>query len=541
MSERSRILNTLKTNFNPQLIVIGGGITGAGIFLDAQSRGINTILIEKDDFAEGTSSRSTKLIHGGLRYLKQLDFKVVRDTGRERQIVRKIAPHITHEIRVRLPIQREGSLGKFSTKIALMMYEFLANVDEEDEHRKFTKTDLVNEDGLDPVGLKGAYDYLEYQTDDSRLVIENIKKGVEIGGLAINNCQAVSFEHDDKGQIEGLHVVDCLTKEKIYIECPHVISATGPWVDEVCRLEDVSKPDKLTLTKGVHIVFRNSDFPLSNAYYFDTDNGRMIFAIPYQDVTYVGTTDTIYKDKIEDVRVSKADVDYLLKNVNARFTRQLRADQIISSWAGLRPLIQQKGKGPSEISRKDEIFKSDTGLYSIAGGKLTGYRVMANKVLEKVIQHFRIDAEPSWSDELSLSGGAFTADEYNKTFNDLVIKGIELGIDEKQVTFLFSKFGSNSFEVLNNINMYAKQFEAYQSDNCLLGALHYCMEKEFVISPCDFAIRRMGLLYFNPDLLENSKHDILKYMRSYFSWSDEQLRTYLDELNEQIHRSKNFN
>lgn len=539
MFQRSTLLKAITPDFKPDLIVIGGGITGAGIFLDAQSRGINTLLIEMQDFGSGTSSRSTKLIHGGLRYLKQFDFKVVQETGLERKIVRNLAPHLTRELRVRLPIQKNGSLSRFATKIALTAYEYLADVDPSQKHEFFDKKTLHKKDKLKTEGLKGGYDYLEYQTDDARLVIENIKKGVEIGGIALNYCK-VDVIHQENGHVTGVSFTDTLDGEHFEVKSTNIISAAGPWVDEVCRLEDETKPDKLTLTKGVHLVFERQKFPLSSAYYFDTSDSRMIFAIPHENTTYVGTTDTIYTHHKTSPKTSLEDVNYLLENLNERFETQLKEEDIISSWSGLRPLIQQKGKGPSEISRKDEIFVSETGLFSIAGGKLTGYRQMAKKILDKLVVKNKIECLPCWTEELKLSGGDFSQDEQTFLINRVAEKAVQLGVSKEQTDYIFSKFGNNSFQILNNINMYSDFVTQYKAPHYLLACLQYCMEYESAIKPLDIIVRRLGLLYFEPFFLEEHKIDIIDYMSAYYKWSPEKRNEYLDELNEEIYNSKNF-
>ncbi len=539
MKNRSNTIQDLKT-LNPQLIIIGGGITGAGIFVDAQSRGISTLLVEMQDFAGGTSSRSTKLIHGGLRYLKQLDFKVVKQTGRERKVVKNIAPHLTQSIRVRLPIQKNGSLGKFSTKLALTAYEYLAQVEGKDKHDFYSSENLTNNDKLEPEGLKGAYDYLEYQTDDSRLTIENIKKGVELGGTALNYCKVEAFIYSENGQIAGVKLRDQLSGEHYETKCEHVISATGPWVDEVCRFEDAQKPDKLILTKGVHLVFKNEDFPLTSAYYFDTADHRMIFTIPYQNVTYVGTTDTIYTTNKVDPHTSKEDVAYLLKNITNRFQLKLTENQIISSWSGLRPLIQQAGKGPSEISRKDEIFISEAGLYSIAGGKLTGYRLMAQKILDKLIRNTSIQVKPCTTDLIKLSGGDFKVNEQESTLQNIINQGLKVNVNEIISQHLFSKFGTNAIQIFNLLKTKKENFKTYNCPSYILASLHYCLENEFVIHPTDFAIRRMGMLYFEPQLLSEVKMDIVNYMTDYYSWSTDIKILYTEELETSIYHSTNF-
>ena len=374
------------------LVVIGGGITGAGIALDAASRGLKVALLEKGvdkddredrynlekgDFASGTSSKSTKLIHGGLRYLKQFDFWLVKEVGSERAIVHKLAPHLVLPEKMLLPLIEGGSYGKWLTSIGLKVYDILAQVTGDDKRQMLEKKEALKKEPLLPRKLlKGAGYYAEYRTDDSRLTIENIKTSLQFGARALNYAEVTDFRYDDDGKVSGVVAKDLIGGKSLEVASRYVISAAGPWVDDLRSVNHSKKGKRLHLTKGVHLVFPYEKLPVKQSVYFDVPDGRMIFAIPRGRITYVGTTDTNYDLDKDDVRTDLADAIYLISAVNNMFPSiELEMSDIESSWAGLRPLIHEEGKSASELSRKDEIFTSDTGLISIAGGKLTGYQL----------------------------------------------------------------------------------------------------------------------------------------------------------------------
>ncbi|WP_139125025.1 glycerol-3-phosphate dehydrogenase/oxidase, partial [Bacillus solimangrovi] len=334
------------------LLVIGGGITGAGIALDAASRGMNVALVEMQDYAAGTSSRSTKLVHGGLRYLKQLEVKMVAEVGKERAIVYENGPHVTTPEWMMLPIYENGTFGKISTSIGLRVYDYLAGVKRTERRSMLTREETLNlEPNLKRSGLKGGGYYVEYRTDDARLTIEVLKKAVEYGATVLNYAKVESFKYES-GKIVGVNVADQLNADTITIQAKKIVNATGPWVDTL-REKDKSKKGKtLHHTKGIHLVFDQSAFPLKQAVYFDTPDGRMVFAIPRDGKTYVGTTDTTYNDNLAHPRMTIEDKEYVLDAIHFMFPsiRVTEAD-IESSWTGLRPLIHEEGKDPSEISR----------------------------------------------------------------------------------------------------------------------------------------------------------------------------------------------
>ena len=394
------------------LVVIGGGITGGGIALDAASRGLKVALVEKGDFASGTSSKSTKLIHGGLRYLKQFDFWLVKEVGSERAIVHKLAPHLVLPEKMLLPLIENGSYGKWLTSIGLKVYDILAQVTGDDKRKMLEKKEALKLEPLLPKKiLKGAGYYAEYRTDDARLTMENIKTSLQFGAEALNYAEVTDFIYSDE-KVAGVKVKDTIEGEEFEIKAKYVISAAGPWVDELRSVNHSKKGKRLHLTKGVHLVFPHEKLPVKQSVYFDVPDGRMMFAIPRGKVTYVGTTDTNYNNDKDKVQTDMADAIYLISAVNNMFPSiNLEMDDIISSWAGLRPLIHEEGKSASELSRKDEIFISDSGLISMAGGKLTGYRKMAERVVnllsKKMEEEEGIKVPECTTDQIPLCGNDF--------------------------------------------------------------------------------------------------------------------------------------
>ncbi|MFN8277041.1 MAG: glycerol-3-phosphate dehydrogenase/oxidase [Chitinophagales bacterium] len=467
------------------LLVIGGGITGCGIALDAALRGMKVALVEKQDFAAGTSSRSTKLIHGGLRYLKQLEFKLVHDVGRERAIVFRNARHLVIPERMLLPIIKGGSLGKFSSSLGLWVYDVLAGVRAHERRRMLSATATLQEEPLlDPNKLIGGGLYYEYRTDDARLVMELAKSAFKEGALLLNYAGVEALCYNQQQQVCGAEVRDAETDTVFTVRAKKVVNAAGPFVDLIRKQDNSLFGKRLQLTKGVHLVFDHAKLPIQQAVYFDVPDGRMIFAIPRDGVTYVGTTDTVYNRDIEHPQMERSDIHYLLKAVQNMFpSLQLTEADIQSSWAGLRPLIYEDGKSPSELSRKDEIFKAESGLISIAGGKLTGYRLMAEKIVDLVAGELK-GAKGSFGSskthDYRLSGGEFASQEDFDAF----LNQLQAGKDEagkRAALRLFYRYGTA-----------AKQFSTFSLEE----ELAYVMQHEMCCRSTDFLFRRTGMAFF---------------------------------------------
>lgn len=494
------------------VVVIGGGITGAGIALDAAARGLQVALFEKNDFAFGTSSRSTKLIHGGLRYLKQLEIGLVREVGSERAILHRNAPHIVHPKKMLLPIIKKGSLGKKSTSVGLFVYDLLAGVSLKERRVMLEKEQtLESEPLLDKDIVLGGGLYYEYQTDDARLTIEVVKTATELGAMCFNYCEVLGYYYKD-GKAVGVRVIDHINNVRFNIAAKKIINATGPWGDELRKKDNNAIGDKhLQLTKGIHIVVPFEKLPLQQAIYFDVaKDNRMIFAIVRNDKTYIGTTDTAYDyQNIDNPEVNISDLEYLLNAVNSIFPSiNLIKQDILSTWVGLRPLIHQAGKKPSEVSRKDELFVSLSGIITIAGGKLTGYRKMAERAVNKVVKELFIEEKRKikvcTTDAISLSGGNFKSPQHLEKYITKKSKIAEqLGISQNQLNNLVYKYGKNTKKIIN-IYRTLKKSDLTINQQLLMAELHYTIENEMVTNLCDFFIRRTGYLYFEKEKIDNS-------------------------------------
>lgn len=520
------------------VLVIGGGITGAGIALDAASRGLKVLLVDKQDFAAGTSSRSTKLVHGGLRYLKNLEFGVVAEVGKERAVVYENAPHVTTPERMLLPIYRGGTFGKLSTSLGLRVYDWLAGVKRSERRTMLNaKQALGREPLLMQDGLLGGGMYVEYRTDDARLTLETVKKAVQLGAVAINYADVETLLVNENGKVRGARITDRTAtgdEQRCEVTARYVVNAAGPWVDEL-RVLDRSRTGKtLLLTKGVHLVFDGARFSLGQAVYFDTPDGRMVFAIPRDGKTYVGTTDTRYEGDLHHPRIEREDREYLLKAINSMFPNvRLTAADVESGWCGLRPLIRQEGKSPSEISRRDEIFESPSGLLSIAGGKLTGYRKMAESVVDRIADRMRSSGQPNvppcQTRNMRLSGGDTGGGE---GFADYVAawtaEGERLGLSRTEAEWLVRRYGSNVPTVLA---YYAPKVDSRTTMPAVLRiALDYAIEHEMAVSPLDFFMRRTGMLLFDIDSVRNWHTQVTERMAAQLGYTSEERRIYEQEL-----------
>ena len=525
------------------LLVIGGGITGSGISLDAVTRGMTTALVDMQDFSAGTSSRSTKLVHGGLRYLKQLEVRMVAEVGKERAIVYENGPHVTRPEWMLLPFHEGGTFGKYATSIGLLIYDFLASVPKNERRVMLNPQEtLQKEPLLKKDGLKGGGYYVEYRTDDARLTIEVLKEAVDKGTVALNYTKVEKFLYKE-GKVVGVSVLDQLTGQQYQINAKQVVNATGPWVDHL-REQDNSKNGKtLRLSKGVHIVINQSRFPLKQSIYFDTPDGRMVFAIPRNGKTYVGTTDTFFDQNPASPTITNADRTYLIQAINYMFpSAEITEKDIESSWVGIRPLIHEDGKGPSEISRKDEIWESQSGLVSIAGGKLTGYRKMAESTVDFIAKKFEkmenCQFRGCQTKLMPISGGHVGGSkQFAHYVNQKIEVGVNLGLTMEESMKLTSLYGSNIEKVFSLFRKIKQEVEKYALPLPLHAMLDYAIQYEMVVTPVDFFYRRTGDLLFNIDYVREWKNEVVSYLAEVFTWSDQVLRKYEQDLINELEKA----
>lgn len=387
--EHARAL-TRKQRFD--LVVVGGGITGAGIARDAALRGLRVALCEKRDFGAGTSSKSSKLIHGGLRYLEHGEIGLVFESVSERRVQQQVAPHLVRPLPFLVPIYEGQKPGLELMNIGLWIYDTLAMFRSPRLHRTFRGERAASlEPGLRTDGLRGAIEYFDCFTDDARLVLENILDAESLGAMCLSHTEVTGLSRDRCGHVRGVSARDLLTGETITLECEAVVVAAGAWTDAAARGLGLELPIRIIRpTKGVHAVFPRECLPLSRAVTMISPlDGRVVFAIPWRGRTVLGTTDTDFSGSPDEVFAELSDIQYLCESARGYFPNaELVPKRVISTFAGLRPLIADDAAHESDVSREHQVFAGD-GVVIIAGGKLTTYRLMARETVDAAVQMMR--------------------------------------------------------------------------------------------------------------------------------------------------------
>ncbi|WP_435006658.1 glycerol-3-phosphate dehydrogenase/oxidase [Tundrisphaera lichenicola] len=404
MISRHQLLDRLRNAPCWDLVVIGGGASGLGAALDAASRGLTTLLIESADFAQGTSSRSTKLLHGGVRYLAQGKIGLVREALHERTILLRNAPHLAHTLEFVVPAESRASL--FYYGLGLRAYDLLAGRDGLGLSRVVGRAELIQlAPTLKPGRFRGGIIYKDGQFDDARYAISLVRTIFERGGLAINAMPLVGFVKE-RGRISGVEARDIETGETFRINARTVINATGVEVDIVRLLDDSNASPTLAPSRGSHLILDRKFLPgRAGVMIPKTDDGRVLFAIPWHDKVLLGTTDTPVDRVTREPRPSTEEIQYLLDHAGRYFAERPRLEDIRSVFAGLRPLIGRGGSGrTSSISREHAIFVSDSGLVTITGGKWTTYRRMGREVVDRAIDVSGLPRSPSRTEFLRIQG-----------------------------------------------------------------------------------------------------------------------------------------
>jgi len=385
---RARRLSYLETSVW-DLLIIGGGITGAGIAREASLAGLRVALVEARDFASGTSSRSTKLFHGGLRYLERAEFLLVREGGREREGMQRLAPHLVRPLPFLLPIYKSMKYGKFAMGTAVWLYDRLAQVDPGEQRVVLSREEVLSlEPGTNPEGLTGGVLYHEYLTDDARCTMTVLRAAEQLGAVSVNYAAVTGLLYRER-QVAGVTVRDAESGQQHEVRAQVVVNAAGPWIEDILGFDDrqaarTSEP-RILHSRGVHIVFDHSRLPISHAFAIQTPDGRLLFIIARGDKTFVGTTDEAYKGDLYHSDIQERDVEYLLDLVNGIFPgADVSQSDIVGQWSGVRPLVLEPGKASKDVSRRDQVWVAQSGLITIAGGKLTAWRKMAEDAMETV-------------------------------------------------------------------------------------------------------------------------------------------------------------
>jgi glycerol-3-phosphate dehydrogenase len=517
--DRSAVMDRLERE-RFDCVVVGGGISGAGIARAAAQRGLSVALLEANDFAAGTSSRSSKLIHGGLRYLAMGDVGLVRTTARERVAIQRLAPHLAEPRWMVVPARSRAGLLKFRAGIAT--YEKLGAVAEADRHRIWSGEELARQEPLlDREAFPQACVYREYLTDDAHLVLATLRSAIARGAAALNYARVDALERSG-GVAEGALARCSLTGRRVRVRARCVINAAGPWIESIQRLEDASARPVLHLSKGVHVVVPASRFPVENIVILGTPDRRSIFAIRRGSVVVIGTTDTSYSGTETGwPEITRDDVEYLLGPLARTFTGEpLRASDIVAAWSGLRPLIAEPGKRPHEISRRDEISVGPARVITLAGGKLTGFRSMAAATVEKAAEVCGLDLAPApIEDSEPLPGGDLGPDL--AVAESALCREFELTPDT--AARLVRLYGSEAREIC-----LAGTEPLVANAPVLASEVRWAVLVEGAATLEDVLYRRIRSALFLPEAREASVQAIADRIAPLLEWSDDRIRTEID-------------
>jgi glycerol-3-phosphate dehydrogenase len=516
--DRERTLQALESE-RFDLVVIGGGITGAGLARKAALSGLSVALLEGEDFASGTSSRSSKLIHGGLRYLAMGEVGLVRETALERKVIHRLAPHLAERRWMVLPLRSRAALLKY--RAAVTLYEKLGAVDRDDLHHNWSRPDLEREEPLlDRSRYPYACAFREYLTDDARLVLANLRAAAASGARLLSYVPASGIPVES-GRAAGVDATCSLTGRTFRVRASCVVNAAGPWVDAVRRLEEPDAPSQLHLSKGVHVVVPASRLPLHNILVMTTGDGRSIFAIPQRDVVFIGTTDSTYEHGPQvwpDISVD--DVEYLIEPL-PRFLSMdaLKLSDVTAAWAGLRPLVAQPGKKPTDISRSDEVLLGPAGVVTVAGGKLTGYRPTVQRVLDTVAK--ALNRELPDAQEPPLPGGDFDGD-LDRLARALVE---EFGVSERVGARMARLYGCEAPAVAR-----LGATPVAESTPMLNGEIDWSVMHEGATRLEDVVYRRTRVALYDPEAGPRVVEPVARRMADLLGWnpkrmSDEVQRT----------------
>ncbi|MDR2973412.1 MAG: glycerol-3-phosphate dehydrogenase/oxidase [Propionibacteriaceae bacterium] len=512
------------------LVVIGGGITGAATARDAALRGLTVLLVEKDDFAAGTSSRSSKLIHGGLRYLETYQFKLVAESLRERERQLLMAPHLT-EVRPFLYLLYKGyPESRFLLNLGLTFYDVASGEWRKRRHKMLKAGDVLErEPHLRSTGLLGAGQYFDVLTDDARLTVDTAKGAAEAGARLLNHA-AVTGILLDSGRAQGVTITDLISGQVFDVHARQVLNATGSWTEQVRAMEDGGGASgRLRPTKGVHIVLKKSDFPLNTAVFLRSpDDNRVVWPTPSleDDLVYIGTTDTDYDGDPDHVCPGEADIRYLLNVANHTIPdAHLDESHIVGSWAGLRPLVAPAaGTSTSNTSREHVIMTGPSGMLTISGGKLTSSRLMAKQFVDAAERRLTGRSSRSIAETTPISGGSVDL------FDQIRQGAADAGVPGRIVDKWLQRYGANAGKVLMKWQESADAAQIIGPRLLTRAEVRYCVAEEMCMTLADLMVRRTSLFFWDSTGGTSGEEAIAGELGDLLGWSagerEQQIRSY---------------
>ena len=520
------------------VLIIGGGINGAGIARDASRRGLKVAMIEMNDLASGTSSASSKLVHGGIRYLEQLEFSLVFESVSERRILLDIAPHLVNPLGFLFPVYKTSRRGLTTINAGMWLYEGLSLFRSPKRHRTLSPKDISEEEpALDISNVKGAPLYYDCSTDDARLTLESAVDAAHTGAVIATWTKAIGLIRDETGRVTGIEVENVFTGETKKVFGHAIINATGPWTDKTMSLGggESQRSGVLRPTKGVHLVVKREKLPVNNAVVcFHPEDKRVLFAIPWGEHTYVGTTDTDYQGDPAKVRAELEDIDYLISVSNHHFKEhQISYDDVISTWAGLRPLVKPLGTeadmDESSVSREHQIIVGNDGLITIAGGKLTTYRKMSKEVVDTAVKLLRLSNQlpghPLYdanTDREPLPGAqGWPADDDHERVAEQVKEVGGESLTMETARLLANTYGMRGMDVARLVRDDASLAEPIvPGRHEIMAQVNFGILEEFAATVTDVMERRTQLYYRAQDQGIEACEKVGRHMQSLLGWDE---------------------
>jgi len=525
------------------VVVIGGGMAGAGVARDLALRGVSTALIEQGDFASATTSQSSKLIHGGLRYLELYDFSLVRESLRERETLRALAPHLVRPLPFLVPIYRDSSRSLIKVRIGLKLYDWLAPGRDRERYRVLPAVDVLSlEPALRASDLRGAgYYFDDLLVYPERLCLENVLSACRLGARAFNYAQVAEIIRDAKGRITGVRVRDLLTGRVATLGARVVVNATGPWVDQLRELARVKErgPRILRRTKGIHCLLPKLT---ERAIYHSTGDDRMIFVIPWREFSLIGATDSEFDGDLDRLHATAEEVNYLLDEVYKVLPDpRVSAKEVLYTYAGVRPLSYEKGKRASDVSRAHKVVTEERGRFlSITGTKLTCFRSLAAALGDQVMRTLGRSG-PGRSDRVALDG---TDDEVARVeahaWLDVSGEAAATGLRPETLETLVTTYGRGWSRVIDLAGKVAGGTEALCPSNPdVVAQLHRAVQDEMAVSLQDVLLRRTGIGTSRCQG-QDCAESIGQRMAQLLGWTPRRLDAELDAYRAHLDRSHRF-
>ncbi|PWU14135.1 MAG: glycerol-3-phosphate dehydrogenase/oxidase [Bdellovibrio sp.] len=516
------------------LVIIGGGINGAGAARDACLRGMKVGLVEANDFAFGSSSRSSKLIHGGIRYLENRDFHLVFEALAERRTLLEIAPHLVHPLKFMIPMYEGGRVSPRLMSLGMWLYDALALFETPEAHERLRPTEALQEiPFLLRQGLQAAFTYADAYMDDDRLVIETLRSANEAGLVAANYVKAVGRELDPQGRMVALEAEDLRASSRFQIRADRFITTVGPWVDTLASRLFTDWKRHLRPTKGIHLTFSRTRFPLKMAVVMAAEE-RIVFAIPRHEMVLVGTTDTDFNGNLDQLHAEAGEVDYLLKVVDRYFPGlKITPQDIVASYAGVRPLVDDGAVKEGKTSREHTIETDGHGVTYVMGGKYTTYRRIAEQAVKKVLETLPLEKRAQWrlcqtEQPLNALITAGYLDRAEEEAGELVALS---GLGREDAARLYERHGDEALEMARSFPDLRSLVE-FEAAHAILMTM--CLNLS------DFYFRRLPLYLSRPDHGLSEITRIADVFAAYHNWSNAERNDQIHSLQEKIQAELNW-